>query len=93
MTVTLNLPDDLAAQLAARPDADAFVAAAVADALDAEANASVDGEYDHDAAVEGIRRGFVALDAGNVTSLDDFVAEREQARRQRDAAATQSAGR
>jgi len=36
MTVTLNLPDDLAAEIAARPDADEFVAAAVADALNAE---------------------------------------------------------
>ncbi len=36
MTVTLNLPDDMAAELAARPDVNDFVAAAVADALHAE---------------------------------------------------------
>ncbi len=35
MTVTLELPDDLAARLAARPDADEFAAAVLADALDA----------------------------------------------------------
>jgi len=33
MTVTLNLPDDVAAELAARPDAEEFVAALVTDAL------------------------------------------------------------
>lgn len=38
MTVTLNLPDDLAAQLAACPDADEFAAAVLADALDAGDN-------------------------------------------------------
>jgi len=36
MTVTLNLPDDLAAQLLALPDPDGFVAAALAAALTAE---------------------------------------------------------
>jgi len=33
MTITLDLPDELAAQLAARPDADTFAAAVLADAL------------------------------------------------------------
>ena len=84
ITITLNLLEDLAARLTARPDANQFAAAVLADALDAEEVK----EYDFDAAVEGIRRGFAALDAGKVRSLEDFAAEREEARRQRGASKT-----
>jgi hypothetical protein len=84
MTVILNLPDDLAARLTARPDADAFAAAVLAEALDSEEADEYD--YDLDAAVEGLRRGFAALDAGNVHSLEDVIAEREEARRRRSGA-------
>ncbi len=36
MTITLDLPDDLAARLSARPDVDQFAAVVLADSLDAE---------------------------------------------------------
>ena len=42
MTVTLNLPEDLAARLAARPDADQFVAGVLADALAVEEEENAD---------------------------------------------------
>ena len=81
MTVTLELPEDLAARLAARPDASEFAAAVLADALDSEE--AEEKDYDLDAAVEGIRRGLAEVDAGKGRPLEEFITEREEARRRR----------
>jgi predicted transcriptional regulator len=80
MTITLDLPDDLAARLATRPDVNQFAAAALADALDAEEDEGAD--YDLEAAVKAIRRGLAEADAGRGRPLDEFIAERMEARRQ-----------
>ncbi len=81
MTVTLNLPEDLAARLAARPDASEFAAAVLSEALDAEEGEEEDADLE--AAVEGIRRGLAEADAGKGRPLEDVIAEREEARRRR----------
>lgn len=81
MTIILKLPEDLAARLAARPDANEFTAAALADALDAEE--AEEEDYDLDAAVEGIRRGLAEADAGKGRLLEDVIAERMESRARR----------
>ena len=85
MTLIIELPPEVEARLRAEADSQGRPA----ESLAADAVAAF---YEDDLAepepeaVEGVRRGLAALDAGDVMPFEDYVADVMEKRRQRDAA-------